>query len=110
VLRGRVRRFAMNGQDLKVPHMGWNEVRGQGARGGGQGTCPLLKGIPDGSYFYFVHSFYAEPQDRAMAALETDYGGRFTSMVWRDRLFATQFHPEKSQVIGLRLLKNFIDL
>lgn len=72
--------------------------------------CPLLKGIPDGSFFYFVHSYYADPMDRSVIALETEYGGWFTSMVWRDQLFATQFHPEKSQAIGLRLLKNFVGL
>ena len=85
-------------------------MTGQGAGGKGRGECPLLKGIPDGSFFYFVHSYYAQPLDRAVTAAETDYGGPFTSMVWQGRLFATQFHPEKSQAAGLKLLGNFIEL
>jgi len=127
VLRGSVRRFSFDSgrrtQDagLKVPHMGWNEVQrprpaDQQSRGGQatsdkrQGSCPLLNGIPDQSYFYFVHSYYGVLQERSVVALETDYGIRFTSMVWRNNVFATQFHPEKSQAVGLKLLKNFIDL
>ena len=112
VLAGRVPRFSLNGHTkLKVPHMGWNQVtRGQGASGEGRGDCPLLKGIPEGSFFYFVHSYYADPTDRSVIALETEYGERFTAMVWRGNLFATQFHPEKSQAIGLKLLENFVRL
>ena len=112
VLKGRVKKFAANGgAPLKVPHMGWNQIaQGQGAGGKGQGKCPLLQEIPDGSFFYFVHSYYAAPADRSVVALETEYGDRFASMVWRDRLFATQFHPEKSQALGLKLLENFIKL
>jgi len=102
VLRGTVKRFPA-GTKLKIPHIGWNQVQGRG-------NCPLLKDVPDGSYFYFVHSYYGVPQDRSVVALETEYGARFASMIWKDQLFATQFHPEKSQVLGLRLLKNFIDL
>lgn len=105
ILPGRVRRFETNGHaDLKVPHIGWNQVTT------GRGGCPLLAGIPEGSFFYFVHSYYADPADRSLVSLETDYGTRFASMVWRGKLFATQFHPEKSQALGLRLLKNFIEL
>src|SRR3989338_4734440 len=87
VLAGRVRRFSFNSQlatrnsQLKIPHMGWNQVRGTG--NGERGTCPLLDGVPDGSYFYFVHSYYGEPQDRTTVALETEYGTRFTSMIWK---------------------------
>jgi glutamine amidotransferase len=103
IVEGAVKRFACNPQ-LKIPHMGWNQIVRR------QTECPLLEGIPDGSFVYFVHSYYAEPADGALTALETDYGGPFTAMVWRDRLFATQFHPEKSQAVGLRLLKNFIAL
>ncbi len=102
ILPGEVRRFAAQ-DGLKVPHMGWNQVQGQGA-------CPLLKGVPAGSYFYFVHSYFGVPTDRSVIALETEYGTTFASMVWKDRLFATQFHPEKSQALGLQLLKNFITL
>ena len=71
--------------------------------------CPLLQGIPEGSYVYFVHSYYADPVDRGVVVLETEYGIRFASMVWKDNLFATQFHPEKSQAVGLTLLKNFVE-
>ena len=105
VLKGAVKRFAPSAA-RKVPHMGWNDVR----RSGPQDGCPLLRDIPDGSFVYFVHSYYADPADRAVTALEADYGVRFAAMVWRDHLYATQFHPEKSQAIGLQLLKNFIAL
>ena len=103
ILPGSVKRFP-GSSSLKVPHMGWNQVNGM------QNGCPLLKEIPKGSFFYFVHSYYADPMDRSLVALETDYGTRFAAMVWRQNLFATQFHPEKSQAIGLRLLQNFIAL
>jgi glutamine amidotransferase len=102
LLRGTVKRFEVK-PPLKVPHMGWNQVSGAAA-------CPLLQGIPPWSFFYFVHSYYAVPQDRNIVALEADYGGKFTAMVWQDRLFATQFHPEKSQAVGLKLLENFVRL
>jgi len=117
ILPGTVRRFAFDSQlptlnsQLKVPHMGWNQIaRRQKAEGRRQNDCPLLQGIHDGNFFYFVHSYYAEPADRSLIALEADYGGRFAAMVWRENLYATQFHPEKSQAVGLQLLKNFIDL
>ena len=110
VLPGTVRRFSVDAS-LKVPHMGWNQVsRGQGSEVGGQKGCPLLKGIPERAFVYFVHSYYADPMDRSVVALESDYGGRFAAMVWREHLYATQFHPEKSQAVGLQLLKNFISL
>jgi len=110
LLEGRVRRFSPNGAGLKVPHMGWNQIRNPYASAPNQGGCPLLKGIPDGSFVYFVHSYYPEPADRSIVALETEYDGQFASMVWRENLFATQFHPEKSQAVGLKLLENFIAL
>ncbi len=91
-------------QNLKIPHMGWNQVTIN------QKQCPLLKDVPDQSFVYFVHSYYADPADRSVVALETDYGGAFTAMVWRDNLYAAQFHPEKSQAVGLQLLKNFVEL
>ncbi len=97
VISGVVRRFQTK---LKVPHMGWNNV--QQAR-----PTPLFNGLPDAEYFYFVHSFYADPEDRAVAAGLTDYDGAFCSVLWRDNVFATQFHPEKSQQAGLQLLRNF---
>lgn len=98
LFRGRVVRFPEG--ELKVPHMGWNTVRI--AR-----RPPIFDGIPDEGYFYFVHSFYVAPQNRDIVAGTTEYGGEFTSMVWKDNIFATQFHPEKSQELGLRILKNF---
>ena len=102
VLAGAVKRFAVSG-GLKVPHMGWNQVTSTQ-------QCPLLSGVPDGSFVYFVHSYYAEPADRSLVALESDYGGRFAAMVWRKNLYATQFHPEKSQAVGLKILENFVKL
>jgi len=85
---------------LKVPHMGWNRVHLTR-------EAPIMQGIPDGSYFYFVHSYYVEPEDTGVIAGVTEYGIPFTSMIWRDNLFATQFHPEKSQALGLQILANF---
>ncbi len=107
VLRGTVRKFPSKarGRSLKIPHMGWNQLKSPQTDG-----CPLLKGIPDEAFFYFVHSYYADPMDRVCVAGETTYGVQFTSMVWRRHVFATQFHPEKSQTVGLRLLKNFARL
>lgn len=110
LLPGRVRRFAddlpdpaIPGARLKVPHMGWNSVRIER-------SAPLLAGLPEEPYFYFVHSYYVEPADPKVTAGTTEYGIRFTSVIWRDNLFATQFHPEKSQAAGLQLLKNFAAL
>jgi glutamine amidotransferase len=108
VLPGRVRRFPpgltdTQGQVLKVPHMGWNQA--QVCR-----RAPIFDGIPDSAYFYFAHSFYVEPLSEALVATTTDYGVRFVSGVWHDNMFGVQFHPEKSQTHGLRLLKNFGDL
>lgn len=100
VFRGRVVRFPES--ELKVPHMGWNNVRIKN-------RPPIFDGIPDESYFYFVHSFYVKPDDPAVIATTTEYGSEFTSMIWKDNIFATQFHPEKSQELGLRILKGFGD-
>jgi len=80
--------------------MGWNRVHLTR-------EAPIMQGIPDGSYFYFVHSYYVEPEDTGVIAGVTEYGIPFTSMIWRDNLFATQFHPEKSQALGLQILANF---
>ena len=107
VLGGQVTRFrrdamrAPGGTALKVPHMGWNRVVQARAH-------PIWSGVPDGAYFYFVHSFYAVPAAGELAVGETEYGLRFTSAVARDNIFATQFHPEKSAANGLRLYENFI--
>lgn len=107
VIPGRVRKFAAG--DLKVPHMGWNRVHYASAGtgdGAGRG-CPLFEGIPDGTFFYFVHSYYVDPEDRTVVEGSTDYGITFASAVWHDNVFATQFHPEKSQHAGLKLIENF---
>jgi glutamine amidotransferase len=100
VLPGRVVRFAPDPQ-RKVPHMGWNELRV--AR-----RVPVLAGIESGAAVYFVHSYYPVPADPALAATTTTYGPEFASSVARDNVFACQFHPEKSQRVGLRLLENFV--
>ena len=99
VLAGRVPRFART--ELKIPHMGWNEVLQENAH-------PLWAGISDRSRFYFVHSYYPAPADRALVAASCVYGVPFTCAVARDNIFAVQFHPEKSQSAGLQLLSNFV--
>ncbi|RDE19117.1 imidazole glycerol phosphate synthase subunit HisH [Motiliproteus coralliicola] len=91
-----------NGEILKVPHMGWNEVRQQRAH-------PLWAGIEDGSRFYFVHSYYVKVEDPSLVAGCCDYGLEFDVAVARDNVFAVQFHPEKSQKAGLQLLQNFLN-
>jgi len=107
LIPGRVRRFQLEGQmqpdgsRYKVPQMGWNRVRQAQPHA-------LWAGIPDESWFYFVHSFYAAPLDVRHSAGETDYGLRFTCAVARDNIFATQFHPEKSAALGLALYRNFL--
>src|SRR5574343_346948 len=94
-----------DGSRYKVPQMGWNQVFQSHH---GSGSHPVWAGVPDGSYFYFVHSFYARPSDVRHSAGEADYGGRFTAAVARDNIFATQFHPEKSAAHGLALYRNFL--
>ena len=102
VLPGEVVRFELP-PEYSVPHMGWNQLTTPR-------RPPILEGIEEGSYFYFVHSYYVAPNDPEVIAAETDYGGDFCSMIWRDNLYATQFHPEKSQSDGLRILRNFAEL
>ena len=94
-----------DGSRYKVPQMGWNRVQ---QIDHGAGRHPVWAGVPDGSYFYFVHSFYARPSDARHSAGETDYGARFTAALARDNIFATQFHPEKSADHGLALYRNFL--
>ena len=107
LIPGTVRRFQLEGRvqgdgsRFKVPQMGWNRVRQEFAH-------PLWTGIPDDSWFYFVHSFYAAPSEARHSAGTTEYGERFTSAVARDNIFATQFHPEKSADLGLALYRNFL--
>ena len=100
VLKGDVARFELPA-GMKIPHMGWNTVEWC------QGD-PRKPSVGDGHYFYFVHSYYARPHDAAIVAATSDYGGSFCSAVSRGRLFATQFHPEKSQAVGMRLLQTFL--
>ena len=102
VFEGSVVRFPDT--EVKVPQIGWNEVNVT------QPNCPILKGIESGSHFYFVHSYYPKPKDESIVATRTEYGVNFTSAVWRDNVIATQFHPEKSQKVGLQLLTNFVNL
>jgi len=111
LMPGMVRKFSLDGrlQDdgsrYKVPQMGWNQVW---QTDHGQGAHPVWAGVPDGSYFYFVHSYYADPAQPTHCAGRTDYGGQFCSAVARDNIFATQFHPEKSAAQGLALYRNFL--
>jgi glutamine amidotransferase len=102
IVPGEVVRFDVP-SEFKVPHMGWNQARI--AR-----RPPILEGIDEGTHFYFVHSYYVVPRDESVVAVEVDYHRPFCAMIWRDNLFATQFHPEKSQADGLRILKNFAEL
>jgi len=102
VVPGRVVRF---GGELKIPHMGWNTVRPVRQ----PSARILFEGIPDDSFFYFVHSYYVLPEDESVVAATTDYGVEFASAVVRDNLFAVQFHPEKSGDLGLKILENFVN-
>jgi glutamine amidotransferase len=104
VVPGRVRKLPSTnggGTALKIPHMGWNQVAQSHDH-------PVFAGVPDGSYFYFVHSYYPDPTDESLVIGRTDYGVTFASAIGRDNLVATQFHPEKSGAAGLRLYKNFL--
>jgi glutamine amidotransferase len=108
IIKGKVIRFkgpqlaTRNSQleTLKVPHMGWNSISIKR-------RPPVLADVPDNSYFYFVHSFHVMPEDKGVIATTTDYGFEFVSSIWKDNIFATQFHPEKSQALGLAILKRF---
>jgi len=98
IVKGRVVRFT---NQLKVPHMGWNQLNIK------QKESPLFRDIPEGTYVYFVHSYYVAPDDSSVIAATTNYGIDFTSVIAKDNLFGTQFHPEKSQNLGLQILRNF---
>ncbi len=100
IIPGRVKKLPSG---LKVPHMGWNQVKQKVSH-------PVFAGIPDEANFYFVHSYHAEPEDRSLIAGETDYGTTICSAIARGNLVATQFHPEKSGELGLRMYDNFIKL
>jgi imidazole glycerol-phosphate synthase subunit HisH len=103
IFKGKVVRFSQN-NGMKVPQIGWNQLEIT------RQDCPLYKGIASGSYVYFVHSFFPQPMDESIVATRTVYGDVFASSAWKDNVFATQFHPEKSQAIGLKLLENFVAL
>ena len=100
ILKGKVIRFDLENKELKIPQMGWNQLNIKN-------NNPLFEGVPDQSYFYFVHSYYVAPDDSSVIATTTDYGIEFTSSVWKDNIYAVQFHPEKSQTLGLQVLRNF---
>jgi glutamine amidotransferase len=100
VFRGSVIRFS-NADGLKIPQIGWNQLEDLNSK------CPLFRGVANGDYVYFVHSFFPKPEDASIIASRTTYGQRFASAIWRDNVFATQFHPEKSQKVGLGILANF---
>ncbi|MBZ0167539.1 MAG: imidazole glycerol phosphate synthase subunit HisH [Candidatus Omnitrophica bacterium] len=100
IIKGHVKRFT----DLKVPHMGWNQLAVR------QPDCPLFKGMPRDAETYFCHSYYVDPESVADVATSTEYGLNFASAVRRNNVYGVQFHPEKSQAVGLNILKNFVEL
>ncbi len=107
IFPGKVVRFdfppALTGQNLKIPHMGWNRLQCRQ-------DCPLFEGIENGSYVYFVHSYHVVSINDGIIAASTEYGYAFPSAVWAGNVYATQFHPEKSQAVGLKMLSNFVRL
>lgn len=112
IIKGKVKRFT---HELKIPHMGWNQVefkipRRTSLRDRQNSKFKIFKGIPDNSYFYFVHSYYAEPEDQNVIIAKTEYGHEFTSAVNKGNVWGVQFHPEKSGDIGLKILMNFLSL
>ena len=102
IIPGEVVRFNLPAE-FKVPHMGWNRLNIRR-------PAPVLAGLAEGTHVYFVHSYYVVPRESSVIATETDYGGAFCSAIWRENVFATQFHPEKSQAEGLKILRNFAEL
>ena len=100
IIKGRVIRFNIQDPTLKIPHMGWNSVSIKR-------RPPALADVPDGSHFYFVHSYHVVPEDKGVIATTTPYGIEFVSSIWKDNILAVQFHPEKSQALGLSILKRF---
>ncbi len=104
ILPGKVVRFDWTHRpeaaDLKIPHMGWNQLRWTR-------PCPVLAGLESGEWFYFVHSYYVVPADESVICGRCEYGLEFTAMVWKDNVMAVQFHPEKSQRAGLKIVENF---
>jgi glutamine amidotransferase len=103
ILKGKVTRFK-DKKGYAVPHIGWNQLKIE------RNDSPLLKDIPDRAYVYFCHSYYPRPLDAGIIATTTDYGMDFASILWQDNIYGTQFHPEKSQAVGLKILENFVNL
>ncbi|MDD5109095.1 MAG: imidazole glycerol phosphate synthase subunit HisH [Candidatus Omnitrophica bacterium] len=103
ILGGSVVKF-ITADNLKVPHMGWNDLKIIA------GKCPLLNGVTDNSQVYFCHSYYPKPFDESVVAATTDYGIKFASVLWKDNVYGAQFHPEKSQGVGLKMIENFVKL
>jgi glutamine amidotransferase len=103
VFRGRCVRFRDRDPSFRIPHMGWNQIRKHQ-------SLPHLRDVDDDAFVYFVHSYFVVPEDRSLIATTTIYGEEFVSAIARDNLFACQFHPEKSQAVGLRILRNFGDV
>jgi len=103
ILSGEVKFFNYQ-TGIKVPHMGWNQLSVK------ESSCPLLKDITSGSYVYFCHSYYPQPDDTNMVSAWAHYGSDFAALVWQDNVFGAQFHPEKSQEVGLLLLRNFVEM
>jgi glutamine amidotransferase len=103
LLKGCVEKFKSIDQ-LKVPHMGWNQIKIR------KTDCPLFKDLKEASEVYFCHSYFPKPKDLETVAASTEYGEDFASIVWKENIFATQFHPEKSQAVGLKILENFVNL
>lgn len=114
IIKGEVKRFPPR-KGLKIPHMGWNQVvqskkfKVPAKKRGGK-SCPLFKEVPDGSYMYFVHSYYVVPEEKNTIIAKTGYGISFVSAVRKDNIYGLQFHPEKSQKIGLKIIKNFVKI
>lgn len=103
IFKGSVVRFPAN-NGLKIPQIGWNQLERI------RSDCPIFRGVPERSYVYFVHSYFPRPLMPSVVASETHYGETFASAVWHENIFATQFHPEKSQHVGLKILSNFVAL
>ena len=105
ILNGESKKFKFKSQTLKVPHMGWNSI----VRNKRQVT-KILDGLPGGSYMYFVHSYYVKPKEKGIVLTTTDYGSDFVSGICKGNIYGFQFHPEKSQELGLKILRNFVKL
>ena len=104
ILKGSVKKFKSK-DGLKIPHMGWNKINIKPKK-----TSNILNGVPDESYMYFVHSYFVKPDDKKIVICKTDYGQNFASGIQKDNIYAFQFHPEKSQGVGLKIVENFVNI